>query len=236
MVFLFPLWGAKAQPKEYIDHPNRKDTLCINEVARAKKDFAAGELKFHPGAVWDYPYSRMFPTLDSLCKVQGLIFDPYTGVEHDVGIPGVTYGCYEAFMNREVEKKFGKGFRANIIRQADSIFIAKKINDTIPYHECDEPTYNCDEQFEHDFFARVKLPDKCGSDSLCNDRNNGACSFRISFVVDTSGHATAYDLFDDSKYLFSPSCMNEIKNSIAAALETLNCWHPAKLGNQKVIS
>lgn len=228
----------KAQ-SDYIDHPNAEDTLCIYEVQLAKKDFNSGLLKFYPGAVWDFPYARMFDELDSLCQLYGLVFNPYSGMEQDVGIPGQTFGCYNDFMDREIAKRFGDGFEKKLIDEADSIFISKHINDTLRGYLCDESFRYCKpydytlevDDLASDFFSNFIYPANCQINSSCK-----GCDIRVDFVVDTNGHAFNYEFCCTEDISLTIPCLDEIKKNIIGALEKISCWKPGELDHHKVVS
>jgi hypothetical protein len=235
LFFFFCLSEGNAQQDAYIDHPDSKDTLCIKELTRAKKDIAAGKLRYCGGYVWDYPYSRMFPELDSLCKIYEIIFTPDTGIERDVRFvddPN-TYYCYANFMNREIAKRFGSDFMQGLVKQADSIFISKSFVDTVPGYLCDVQPSSFD-GWSDEFFKQFRFPDTCPLKTNCQ-----SCEITIWFVVDIIGRASNLEFFYSKGFPLNDACKNLYQEEILRACNRVcdnKCWVPGMAANRKVIS
>ena len=103
--------------KSYGQNPN-DDSTCAQYFKKAKIECEFGLLKFCTTATWDYPRSRMFEELDSICKTKNLIFTPYPYTEHDYGFD--PYSCYVHYMDSVVKMKFDEKFIGNMENYADS--------------------------------------------------------------------------------------------------------------------
>lgn len=205
------------------------DSLCLKNLNQAKTDYDSGQHKFCINATWDLPFARMYTILDSLCKTKNLTFTPYPFTEHCIGFD--PYICYSRFMDGMLYKEYGLNIKNTLVKEADSLFKVRHINDTIPAYYCDKsPTYYKDnETLARDFFLNFYLPDSC--DFL---RNCSSCDFRVLFIVDLSGHASNFKIYNSNypKY----TCVDLVKANIIKALKKIENWIPGELGNRKVIS
>jgi|GEM_PF-6263426 hypothetical protein len=205
------------------------DSSCRQNLVQAEKDYESGQHKFCVNATWDYPFSRMYDILDSICTSKKIMLAPYPFTEHDVGID--PYTCYSNFMDSMLYKEHGINFKTNLINEADSIFKHRVIKDTIPAYYCDKSPsyYKGNETLTSDFFSAFHLPDSC--DFL---RNCSSCDFRVQFIVDLNGRVSHFEIYKTgySKY----TCIDLIKVSIIKTLKTIGKWIPGEIGNKKVIS
>lgn len=221
IIFFLQLTGYGQMPSD--------DSSCIQNLSQAKKDYELGQHKFCINATWDLPFARMYNILDSLCKTKSLVFAPYPYIEHDVGFD--PYTCYSNFMDSMLFKKHGSNFKSILIKEADSIFKARHINDTIPAYHCDKaPTYFKDtDTLTKDFFSNFHLPDTC--DFI---RNCSSCDFRVLFIVDLSGHPSHFEIYHSDSANFT--CVDLVKENIIKSIKRIGKWIPGELGNRKVIS
>jgi hypothetical protein len=205
------------------------DSSCLQNLIQAKKDYESGQHKFCVNATWDYPFSRMYDVLDSICTSKKIILAPYPSTEHDIGTD--PYTCYSNFMDSMLYKEHGITFKTSLINEADSIFKRRVIKDTIPAYYCDKsPAYYKDyEILTSDFFSAFHLPDTCDFFKNCS-----SCDFRVLFIVDTNGCVSHFEIYnaDYSKY----ACVDLIKVNIIKTLKTIGRWLPGEIGNRKVIS
>lgn len=235
LLHLLLFLSSYAQHHDYIDNPSLKDTLCKKDLIRAKNDLASGKLKFCEGYTWDFPHSRMFPQLDSICKTYGLIFSPDSGVERDVQFmddPN-TYTCYSDFMDREIANRFGTDFKNRLRKQADSIFINKALNDTIAEYECDIRPYGFTD-WECEFFSMFGFPENCPLKTNCQH-----CQIRVDFVIDTTGKAINFSYYFAKQFPLSNSCKHVYEREIWIALDKAfihRSWSPGIISNRKVAS
>lgn len=122
----------------YVTNPKSKDTLCISEKERAKKDIENGKIVFIQGAGFGFGDIRYEDELKELCEQYGLAFDfePISCVL----VKGQTEGCYSDYMDKVIFEKYGIGFKEDLHKKADSLFIAKTQteNTLVKYWDCDE--------------------------------------------------------------------------------------------------
>jgi hypothetical protein len=65
---------------------------------------------------------RQEKQLRELCNSTSLLFD--YELFSCVGVSGQTSGCYGLYMDKIIAQKFGKNFKENLLKSADSIYIA----------------------------------------------------------------------------------------------------------------
>ncbi|MGV8993353.1 MAG: hypothetical protein ACOH1O_04570 [Flavobacterium sp.] len=97
-------------------------------------------------------------------------------------------GCYEAFMDKKIDQKYGLKFRQYILEEADSMLL--KSNDTVLAWDCDKKP-----QIEGITSAmiNVQLEKKLRID-LSNDKINYVTGLDIAFYIDKNGIASGYHL------------------------------------------
>jgi hypothetical protein len=136
-------------------------------------------------------------------------------------------------MDRELEHKFGTGFKKSLLKLADSIYIYSHEKDTIPAYFCDRaPSYwKSKKVLTNDFFSNFHLPPNCPK-----NRNGYETAIRILFTVNTNGHASDYRFYYSDNLPISKECISALKQQITNAFNRLNKWKPGILGNKKVIS
>lgn len=109
-------------PIKYTLKPADKDSMCIKDIERAKRDISKGK------TVFCYPYGfgshdlRQEKQLRELCIIKGLVFE--YELFSDVIYDGQTQGCYGAYMDNAIASKFGTNFKQDLLKQADSILLA----------------------------------------------------------------------------------------------------------------
>jgi len=127
-------------PKEiiYVSKPNPNDRHCISEIKRAKKDIANGKIVFTQKVGFLFGNIRYERELRELCKSNGLVFD--FDLISDVVFVGQTQGCYGNYMDKTIIEKYGVGFKENLHKRADSLFLVRTNleNKSVQYWDCDE--------------------------------------------------------------------------------------------------
>src|ERR1700751_4065183 len=119
---------------KYIEKPSDKDSMCIKEIERAKRDISKGRIVFCMPMGFGSFQLRQEEQIQQLCKKNNLVFEYETF--SDVIISGQTQGCYGAYMDKVIQDKFGVGFKEKLLNKADGILLAS--NDTIVYYLCDK--------------------------------------------------------------------------------------------------
>ena len=120
--------------KTYIHKVDSRDSLCLHEIALAKSQIDSGKLVFTLKTGFGSYNTRQSKHLKELCEKYNLKFG-YDEIEDSFNSDYERAGCYGAFMEEAIEKKFGKDFRKKLLREADELIIAN--NDTVDAYECD---------------------------------------------------------------------------------------------------
>lgn len=183
---------VKFQPLEdiavYIEHPQTSDKICLKDIARAKKDIEIGDLVFTmPYGEGNYNL-RSEKYIRELCKRYHLAFR-FEMVSDVINKEG-RKGCYEAFMDKKIDQKYGLKFRQFILEEADLMLI--KSNDTVLAWDCDKKP-----QIEgiSSAIINVQLEKNLRSD-LSQDKINYVAGLDVAFYIDKQGIASGYHLED----------------------------------------
>ncbi|RED92979.1 hypothetical protein C7460_1273 [Marinoscillum furvescens DSM 4134] len=120
----------------YIENPKPTDTVCLSDLARAKRDAEEGKIAMNDLLGLDQGNRRYSRQLKNLIEEQGLIFRPEG--EYCVVYGGQTQGCYSLYMDRLIAEQFGADFKKRIHERADSLYFEEVRNDTIWHWYCDE--------------------------------------------------------------------------------------------------
>ena len=120
--------------KTYIHKVDSKDSLCLYESKLAKSQIDSGKLVFTLRTGFGSYNTRQSKRLKELCEKYNLKFG-YDEIEDSFNNDYERYGCYGAYMDEVMEKKFGKDFRKKLLKKADELIIAN--NDTVDAYECD---------------------------------------------------------------------------------------------------
>ena len=218
------------QLEKYIQKPTTTDSMCIKDIEKAKNDILKGRI------VFCYPFGfgtfelRQEKQLRELCKRNGLIFE--YELFSDVIIEGQTQGCYGAYMDNVIARKFGTDFKQNLLEQADSILLAT--NDTIVYYKCDKrPQIPGNDDYEPTLEAKV--PEKL-SKQLIADKEGHLPFMDIGFYIDKSGNASGYFLnyFMDADNKSNQKYKEELFKIGVEQLKEIKHWETGKVKGQKV--
>lgn len=120
--------------RTYIHHVDPRDSLCLKDMELAKAEINRGEIVFTIRNGHGKYNTRQSKRLKQLCKRYNLTFG-YDEITDSFMNKFERAGCYGAVMDEAIEKKFGKDFKNNLIREADELIIAN--NDTVDSNECD---------------------------------------------------------------------------------------------------
>lgn len=120
--------------KSYIHKVDSRDLLCLDELKLAKAQVDSGKVVFTLKRGEGAYNTRQAKRLKELCEKYKLYFG-FDEIEDSFENEYERAGCYGAFMDEVIEKKFGVGFREKLLKEADELSIAN--NDTINAYECD---------------------------------------------------------------------------------------------------
>lgn len=120
--------------RTYIHHVDPRDSLCLRDMKFAKAQIDSGKIVFTLQRGHGKFNTRQSKRLKQLCKRYNLTFG-YDEITDGFESKYERTGCYGAVMDEAIEKKFGKDFKKNLIREADELITAN--NDTVNGYECD---------------------------------------------------------------------------------------------------
>ena len=125
-------------PIEYVANPESTDELCISDINKAKTDINENGIAFTQAAGFLFGHIRYENELKKLCKEKGLNYN--VNLLSCVQMEGLTQGCYGAYMDMMLIKKYGEDFKKDMHRKADSLFLENVIQNNIAvyYGDCDE--------------------------------------------------------------------------------------------------
>lgn len=170
---------------KYVLNPRKTDTLCIEDIEKAKKD-----LKEYDGIY-----------VQTICF--GCDFKPYEeeikevlkkrkfklGVQ-DIGCvryEGQTPGCYREYIDLKMKEKYGKNYRSELEREAEKILIKNiSLNDKVisiyDLEENEKPKIsNYNVSIEGDASTTIK------TDLPINRKGNHNLFFDLEFIVEKNG-------------------------------------------------
>lgn len=145
---------------EYIIKPNRDDSLCINEIQRAKVDISNGKIVFTQKVGFLFGFLRYEKELKQLCDNKGLTYE--VELISDVISEGETQGCYGYYMDNIIKEKFGSDFKEIMHKKADTLFLenVQKQNVAVQYWDCDErPRLPNEKERRDDYLATIEVKD-----------------------------------------------------------------------------
>lgn len=118
--------------KSFIDKVHPNDTICLNEIEKAKKDIKNEKL-YHCESVGGLLYIglRCEKELDSLLNLNKIGLK--LTASSDVVDPNRTYDCYCQLMQEKINEKFGKTFIDSLLFKADSLYVLKNLDKVFEY-------------------------------------------------------------------------------------------------------
>lgn len=218
------------QLEKYIQKPANTDSMCIEDIERAKNDVLKGRIVFcMPMGLGTFQL-RQEEQIRQLCTKNNIVFN--YEMFSDVIISGQTQGCYCAYMDKVIEDKFGKGFKEKMLQKADSILLAS--NDTVEYFLCDKrPQIPGRDDYETTLEAKV--PEKLRK-QLKADKEGDFPFMDIGFYIDKSGNASGYFLnnFMDADNKSNQKYKDELFKIGVEQLKEIKHWETGMVHEQKV--
>lgn len=215
-----------SNPK-YLLNPPKSDTLCINDIERAKRDIKKYQKLFIKTICFgcrSKPFETEIEEVLNKRKIKKVI--------EDIGCvvyEGQTQGCYSGFINLKMKEQFGENYFSEIEKEAENIFIKNiiKKNKIISIYDLEDnekpKIINREVYIESDYYTTIKsnLPIKIDSyKSLFAD---------VTFIIEKDG--TISDL-TVSNWVNDAVDEKFKKDLIDTALKTLkekyNHWNPGK--------
>ncbi len=220
------------QLSEYILNPADNDSLCIEEIERAKRDLSNGRLVFSVPFYFGSFDLRQEHQVKALCKINNIVFD-YEPIS-DAVIVGQTQGCYGAYMDKKITEKFGKNFKVTLLAQADSILVAS--NDTIKYYLCDKRPQMPGEKDNY-IALEANLNEKL-SRQIKTNKDGHSPFMDIGFYIDEDGRPSGYFLNDfyDADHRSNETFKDDLFEVAVELLEQYQYWEPGQVIGQKVVT
>jgi hypothetical protein len=211
------------------------DSTCIADVGRAKKDVSNGKIVITSSLSSKGGMLRYEKELNELCVQYNLQFD-YENFAN-VTQNGQTQGCYGTYMDKVIEAKFGTGFKSALLSKADSIYVARAMNDTIPYWNCDkQPTLlNNDPSDGDDMTAKIRSLD-IRDDPTVEDVYKWPF-MDIAFIVSPKGKISNFEIsFFNPVLDWNKQFIDQLFEKGVATLKKNTAWTPCEIGGKKVWS
>ncbi|MEZ0129296.1 hypothetical protein AB9T88_05760 [Flavobacterium sp. LBUM151] len=215
----------------YIQHPKSEDRICKSAITWAKKDIQKGELVFSMlNGEGDYDL-RQEKYIRILCKKHNLIFR-FEMID-DAPVEEGMQGCYGAYMDNMIAKKFNSNFKQNLLNKAD--IMLSKSNDTIRSWDCDiKPKI---EGLTSENSIHILLDAKFKK-QLAKDKIYYGAGIDISFYIDKKGKPSGYHL-DDYNRLEKNNREKYKTQFVKVAIDQLKKYQKCSAGEikgQKVIT
>lgn len=245
-IFLFLFFGCKKQeekpnivdvpkiikiPKgldqEYLTNPPKSDTMCVNDIERAKRDIKKYS-KLYVKTICFGCDNKPFETeLEEVLKAKKIKI-----VNEDIGCvvyEGQTQGCYRGTIDFEMKKIYGQDYFIELEKEAEKKFI-KKINDNnkiVSVYDLDDnekPKIKDPNIFiENDYYTTIKIDFPFKLEPYIN------LFVDITFIVEKNGTITNLRI---SNWVSGGIDKKFKKELVSKALETLktnyNNWNPGK--------
>lgn len=175
--------------RRYVLNPQLDDSLCRNDIKRAKDDIAKGKIAFTQQVGFLFGFLRYEDELKLLCKEAGLYYEIV--FLSDVVFEGQTQGCYGFYMDNMITEKYGDDFKPKMHKKADSLFLVNvnSKNKAVQYYNCDERPRLPNELKRTDDY----LPDITIEEPKINPKN-GWPFFDIGFIVEKDSTITNFYL------------------------------------------
>lgn len=120
--------NIKTQRPSFADNISLSDTICLQEIEKAKQDVKDNKLTYCH--LWGFGYSslRYENELDSLLNTYNI---KYADEIFSCIVDETEENCYYRYMNEEVRYRYGDNFIDSLKYIADSIYILNHYNDFI---------------------------------------------------------------------------------------------------------
>ncbi|MES2573950.1 MAG: hypothetical protein V4572_03325 [Bacteroidota bacterium] len=215
-----------SDPK-YLLNPPKSDTLCSNDIERAKRDINKYQKLFIKTICFGCRSKPFEAEIEEVLKKRKI-----KKVTEDIGCvvyEGQTQGCYSGFISLKMKEQYGENYFSEIEKEAESLFIKNIIenNKVVSIYDLEDrekpKIISREVSIESDYYTTIKanLPVKINSyKSLFAD---------ITFIIEkdgTIGHLSISNWVNDAvdeKFK---------KDLISIALKTLkenySHWNPGK--------
>jgi hypothetical protein len=226
---------SKEELIKYIDTPCPNDSTCKEDILKAKAEVQRGIIKFLMPMSLGTLDLRQEYQLRQLCDSNGLIFD--YELFSCLSSSGQTNGCYGLYMDKIIAQKFGKDFKENLLKKADSIL--SESNKRIYWRLCDtKPTIPGKDMWQSCELGAVidkKLFEKLKSQKLGLGYVNWP-TITIGFYIDKNGSPSGYFLsqFDEVNQKSNLEYKSQLYKIGLALVKQQNKWNPGQVCGRAV--
>jgi hypothetical protein len=218
---------------KYLSKPPKSDTLCINDIDRAKSDID----KYHKLYIKTIcfgckskPFEKEIEEVLKKRKIQKVIED--IGC---VNYEGQTQGCYSGYISLKMREKYGDNYFSEIEKEAESIFIKNLIekNKVVSIYDLEDKEkpkiISQSVQIQSDYYTTIKgnIPVQINSyKSLFAD---------ITFIIEKDGTISNLRVSNWVNDAVDEKFKKElITTAIKTLKENYNHWKPGKYKNNIV--
>lgn len=217
---------------KYIDNPCPNDSSCKEDIIKAMAEVQRGQIKFLMPLSLGTFNLRQESQLRQLCNLKGIIFD--YELFSCIGVSGQTDGCYGLFMDKVIAQKFGSNFKDNVLKKADSMYVASQ--PTAYYTDCDTLPRLYDKDIHQSTEMNVAIKNE-----LFNKLKVSMYGYYpqvdVGFYIDTAGIPSKYFLsqfiiYDNIKE--NKKFKAELTKIAFDYVKQFKIWKPGIILNQKV--
>lgn len=218
---------------KYLSDPPESDTLCINDIERAKRDIKKHRKLFITTICFgcdSKPFETEIEDVLQRRKIKQVIED--IGC---VAYEGQTQGCYSGYVTLKMKEQYGDNYFSEIEKEAESIFIKNttennKVVSIYDLEDTEKPKIISQKiNIESDYYTTiiVNLPVKIDSyKHLFAD---------ITFIIEKDGRISTLSVSNWVNNAVDEKFKTQL---ITLALKTLkedyNHWNPGKYKNNIV--
>ncbi|TRX34095.1 hypothetical protein [Flavobacterium restrictum] len=216
----------------YISHPASNDKICLIEIEKAKQDISRGKISFCMPSGEGNHELRQEKYIKILCEKHGIFFK-YEEMNDAINKSG-RQGCYKAYMDSFLAKKYGKNFKKSVLENADQILI--KSNDTINSYFCDiKPVIKGIDLQDESIEVKINSTLK---NQLVKDNLGYLPTINLIFFIDKKGSLSDFylDSFNDNKKNSNIKFKNQLLITAIEELKKYKKSEPGKIKDKNVIT
>lgn len=219
---------SKSSDPKYLQNPDKSDTLCLNDIERAKNDIK----KYHKLYVKticfgckDKPYDIEIEEVLKKRKIKKAI--------QDIGcvvFQGQTQGCYMGYIQLKMKEKYGENYFLDIEKEAEDILIKNvtENNKVISIYDLEdkEKPQIIDAYIESDYYITIK------TDLPVTINNDKSLFADITFIIEKNGTISNFSVstWVNENVVHEKFKQPLIDSAIKALKKDYNHWKP---GNYK---
>lgn len=209
---------------------SNSDSTCINDINRAQVDIGKGKITFCTPIGFMFGMIRFENELKQLVKEHNLLFE--NDYYSDVIFENSTQGCYCSIMAKHIEEKYAFDFRRRMYEQADSLFLARTVNNKkiVESYFCDIPPGPNDQGPIEYLYLKVQM------DSIdSNIHIENEVYLNIDFTVELDGSLSDFQLLDNNLNANEHgNTLQQLKQYAFEIIKETGKWNPGQVKRQFV--